>query len=141
MRLQKSYRKFRRNGLPIAAVRFEDVVNDPETAMRRILLFCGLADRGVRLPEADCRRTLANDSQRGTPLSSAVINRHPTLDFEEARAECDEFAKKEGFVSDDLSGTITDSDEVAEVESARCKAIAERSRRLVTETTTAPIAA
>jgi hypothetical protein len=141
MLLQRSYREFRRDGLPIAAVRFEDVVNDPEAAMRRVLLFCGLADRGVRLSEADCRRTLANDSQQGTPLSSLVINRHPTLDFEEARPECDNFTKQLKFESGDPPGTITDSDEVAEEESARCKAIAEQSRRLAVETTSTSIGA
>lgn len=131
-RCQKCYREFRSDGLPIAAVRFEDVINDPETAMRRVLLFCGLTNRGVRLAEADCRRALSVDSQRGTPLSSFVIDRHPTLDFEEARAECDELAKLHGFESDDPPGTITESDEVAEEETARCSAIVEQRSRQVT---------
>jgi len=114
--------------MPIAAVAYEDIIKDPAVAMRRVLLFTGLTSRGVHLSEEDCRRVLAGDSQQGTPLSSAVISRHPTLDYEEAREECEAFSDKQNMPRYGTSyappGTITASDEIAETETARLDAAA-----------------
>ena len=124
--LQRYYLDFRRDGIPITAVSYEDVVADPAVAIRRVLLFTGLTARGVHLSEEDCRRVLAGDSQRGTPLSSAVISRHQTLDYEDARPECEAFCDKQGMPRYGIPyippGTITASDEIAEAETARLDA-------------------
>lgn len=123
--LHGTYREFRRDGLPIAAVRYEDLIKDPETCMRRVLLFSGLTNRGVRLTAADCQRVLSNDSQKNTPLESSVLARHPTLHYAGfARTETDECYDNNGlprlsenaFIAD---GTISANDDAAEAENIR----------------------
>ena len=125
--VQHYYRQFWNQGLAIAGVSYEDVVADPAAAMRRILLFSGLASQGISLSPDECRQALQGDSQKGTPLSSAVLSRHPNRDIEEARAECDAFADSLQMprlgVAYVPPGTITGSDEDAEREARRVAAV------------------
>lgn len=104
----KHYLRFRDIGLNIAAVRYEDVISNPVESMRAVLEFCQLPTENVE----QCRQALEFDSQKGTPLSSERLSRHPTLEYSgEARKEADAICEKFGLPHADqvyiAPGTIT----------------------------------
>jgi len=63
------YRKWRESGLPVVGIRFEDIMADPESNMRRILRHCGLPEQSA----VKSLRALDVDSQSGTPLTSQTL--------------------------------------------------------------------
>ena len=65
------YRKLREAGLPIVGIRYEDIIADPETNMRRILRHCDLPEQLA----VNSLRALKGDSQVNTPLSRASLQR------------------------------------------------------------------
>jgi hypothetical protein len=89
--VQRYYIRFRDAGLPVAAVRYEDVVADPDANMRRILRHCGLPEDWWAPTGGSRRRSVLDvDSQLGSPFASSSLARFPTLDYGgEARDETD----------------------------------------------------
>jgi len=89
---QRKYLMFRESGLDIVAVRYEDIVKNPTAAMKVILRHCKFPEDGAE----KCKRALEIDSQAGTPMSTEVIRRHATLNYEgpakdESDLLCDKF--------------------------------------------------
>ena len=86
------YLEFIEMGLPISAVRYEDLIATPVESMRNILAFCNL---NASLADG-CARALEYDSQDKTPLSSKVLQRHVAPEYvgaekDETDAICDKF--------------------------------------------------
>ena len=81
------YRQLRDSGLPIAGIRYEDLLADPETNMRRILRHCDLPEHAA----VNSLRALKVDSQLNTPLSTASLQRiaAPPECSAETRADLD----------------------------------------------------
>lgn len=104
----KHYLRFRDIGLKIAGVRYEDIISNPVESFRAVLEFCELPTDNVE----QCSQSLKLDSQKGTPLSSERLSRHPTLEYAgEARKESDAICDKFGLPHADQEyiapGTIT----------------------------------
>lgn len=89
---QITYQRFRDAGLEIAGVRFEDLIKDPTESMRTILRYCTFPEDNV----GKCQKAMEFDSQAGSPLSTKVLNKHPTVEYvgaakEESDRLCDLF--------------------------------------------------
>lgn len=71
----EAYARLRRNGVPIMAVRYEDLVADSRHVLEAILAYLGLptagAERGLR--------AFDRDSQAGSPLSREQAAKHTAL--------------------------------------------------------------
>jgi len=78
-------------GLNIAAVRYEDLVEQPVKAMQGILRF---TDLPLSLAEK-AKEALEWDSQKNTPLANSVLRLHATLEYSgDAKIESDEICDK-----------------------------------------------
>ena len=64
------FHKFREAGLPVVGIRYEDIIADPETNMRRILRHCDLPEH----LSVNSLRALKTDSQRNTPFSGKSLS-------------------------------------------------------------------
>jgi hypothetical protein len=104
----KLYLEFRRKGLDVSAVRYEDIMKDKHFASRAILKFCGLP---IALEE-DFLHGLEFDSQENSPISRKALGNYkaPPLTPESERL-ANEVLKKNYLptIGDDwlLEGTIT----------------------------------
>lgn len=75
------YLECRRNGgLPIAAIRYEDLKSDPRHAIRKTFEFCELPSS---LIAGAVRDGLAADAQRNSPLSMSNLRKKRCLTFDE----------------------------------------------------------
>jgi len=83
---QKTYNNLRDSGVEIAAVRYEDIIEDPTDSMRRILRYCNYPDDGLE----GSVKAMEVDSQIGTLLSTTHLRKHPLLPYAgSAKDECD----------------------------------------------------
>jgi len=91
---QHHYRKYHEDGQPIVAIRYEDIVEDPETNMRRILRYCGLPEQSV----VNSLRALEVDSQANTPMSDKNARFYTVPEYSgEAREEVDALCESYGL--------------------------------------------
>jgi len=88
------YHQLRDSGLPIVGIRYEDLLADPETNMRRILRHCDLPEHAA----VNSLRALKVDSQLNSPLSIASLQ-HLTVPecTAEIRAELDAICERHGL--------------------------------------------
>ena len=88
------YRKWREAGLSIVGIRYEDIIADPETNMRRILRHCDLHEH----LSVKSLRALNVDSQRNTPLNRQTLARIVVPEYSgETRAEMDAVCESYGL--------------------------------------------
>ena len=106
--LVNKYREFRKQGINIAAIRYEDIVNHPLESTEAILVHCGLSKELAKAAIT----ALQQDSQRGSPLSRNNLRnvKAPSLVGKEkvvADAYCDQFGLPRLPDDSILEGTIT----------------------------------
>ena len=91
------YRKWREAGLSIVGIRYEDIIADPETNMRRILRHCDLPEH----LSVNSLRALKVDSQRNTPFSGKSLSQTVAVPeySGETRAEIDAVCESYGLPS------------------------------------------
>jgi len=90
------YRKWRESGLPIVGIRFDDIIANPESNMRRILRHCGLPEQSV----VNSLRALQVDSQSDTSLSIQELQHIAAPEYTgEVKAEVDAVCQSYGLPS------------------------------------------
>ena len=107
MRLFMDYRK---SGMTIAALRYEDLVQDTDYGYQKMFKYCGLP-----YDAAAVKMAMGRDSQRGTPVSRKRLQRFNVEDFtEEIQMKTDSICDRYGlphFLNTFITpGTITHRD-------------------------------
>ena len=90
------YKEMRRDGLPISAIKYEDMLENPEYATRAILRYSGLGDSLV----AKSLKAYARDAHKDShsPFSQQRVNRHkPDAVTPDVRVELDSMCVKMGI--------------------------------------------
>jgi hypothetical protein len=89
--VMRTYLKMRQSGLPMKAVRYEELVAKPLETCKCLMEFCGLP---LELAEKAVRG-LETDSQRNSPLAKAVIGNLPEPELtEESKKQLNRMLKK-----------------------------------------------
>ena len=90
------YRMWLKSGLPVVGIRYEDIITNPESNMRRILRHCGLPEQSA----VTSLRALQTDSQSDTPLSIQELQHIATPEYTgEVKAEVDAVCQSYGLPS------------------------------------------
>ena len=115
----KMYQELRQKNMSIVGIHYEDIIADPENAMKKIFAYCGLPTEF----SSKAIKALTWDSQKNTALSSENFKKMPLLPFNgKAQQECDELCQHYGFPPasqfQEVEGTITSMslEEVQQIE-------------------------
>ena len=106
-RAMRHYIDFKRNGMRIAALRYEDLVGDTAYAYQKMFEYCSIPYNAKAVYNA-----MKNDSQRGTPLSRKRLQKNTVTDYTEeiqkqTEGVCDQYSLpyfKKTFIA---PGTVT----------------------------------
>ncbi len=105
------YLKARDQGCPMAGIRYEDLVAEPEAILRKIFRHCGIPLELV----ARALPAMERDSQEGSPLDQQTLakHKHSQLSFElsekhqsDLKKLCQEFNVPDLLVNEILPGTL-----------------------------------